>query len=121
MALVSIIIPAHNREKLLPRAIESGLQQTHHDHEIIIVDDGSIDNTADIAQQFIVKDNRVQLIRHGKNRGAQAARNTGATIARGQWLIFLDSDDVLLPRSLELRLKTAETEKADVVHSDCYV
>jgi glycosyltransferase involved in cell wall biosynthesis len=123
MPLVSIIIPAYNREGFLNRAIDSVLQQTVQDHEleVIVVDDGSRDGTAIIAQQFAMSDSRVRLVRHENKRGAQAARNTGAQIARGQWLTFLDSDDILLPNSLELRLKMAAAEKADVVHSDCYV
>ena len=64
---------------------------------------------------------RVRVLRHKSNRGAQAARNTGAQAARGRWLTFLDSDDTLLRKSLELRLEVATTEDVDVVHSDGYV
>ena len=121
MSLVSIIIPAYNREPLLKRAIETALQQTARDIEVIVVDDGSTDKTAMVAQLCANVDPRVQLIRHKTNRGAQAARNTGVQVARGRWLAFCDSDDAMLAKSLELRLKVAETEKVDVVHSDCYV
>ena len=121
MSLVSIIIPAYNRESLLKRAVETALQQTVGDIEVIVVDDGSTDKTAMVAQLCANVDPRVQLIRHKTNRGAQAARNTGVQVARGRWLASCDSDDAMLAKSLELRLKVAETEKVGVVHSDCYV
>jgi glycosyltransferase involved in cell wall biosynthesis len=121
MPIASIIIPAHNREKSLKRAIKTALQQSIRDIEVIVVDDGSRDRTAIVAERFADADRRLRVLRHRTNRGAQAARNTGAQAARGRWLTFLDSDDRLLNKSLELRLKVAETEAVDVVHSDCYV
>ena len=79
------------------------------------------DRTAIVAEQCANADQRVRVLRHKSNRGAQAARNTGAQAARGRWLTFLDSDDTLLRKSLELRLEVATTEDVDVVHSDGYV
>jgi glycosyltransferase involved in cell wall biosynthesis len=121
MPLVSIIIPAYNRQRSLPRAIESILNQTHRDLEIIVVDDGSTDNTAAIAEEFALRDFRIRLICHGKNRGAQAARNTGARSANGRWLNFFDSDDWMLPTSIEARLTVARNQGVKVVHSDALV
>jgi glycosyltransferase involved in cell wall biosynthesis len=121
MPIASIIIPAYNRESSLKRAIETALQQSIRDIEVIVVDDGSRDKTAIVAERCADADRRVRLICHKTNRGAQAARNTGAQVARGRWLTFLDSDDIILTKSLELRLKVAATENVDVVHSDCYV
>ena len=121
MSLVSIIVPAYNRETSLKRAIETALDQTIRDVEVIVVDDGSKDKTAMVAELCAAVDSRVRLIRHETNRGAQAARNTGAQAARSRWLAFCDSDDAMLPKSVELRLNVAETEKVEVVHSECYV
>src|SRR5437016_1292414 len=121
MPIASIIIPAYNRESSLKRAIKTALQQSIRDIEVIVVDDGSRDRTAIVAGRCADADRRVRLLRHSVNRGAQAARNTGAQAARGRWLTFLDSDDTILKKSLELRLKVATTENVDVVHSDCYI
>ena len=121
MPIASIIIPAYNREKPLKRAIKTALQQSIRDIEVIVVDDGSKDKTATVAELCADADRRVRLICHKENRGAQAARNTGARAARGCWLAFFDSDDRLLTKSLELRLRVATMEDVDVVHSDCYV
>src|SRR5262245_52731262 len=121
MPIVSIIIPAYNRQKSLKSAIKSALQQSIRDIEVIVVDDGSTDKTAVVAEQSADSDPRVRVLRHNSTRGAQAARNTGAKTARGRWLSFLDSDDTLLKKSLELRLEVAAAENTDVVHSDGYV
>src|SRR5262249_41994897 len=121
MPLVSIIIPAHNRQQSLPRGIESILNQTIGDFEIIVVDDGSTDNTAAVADRFVLRDLRIRLIRHEKRRGAQAARNTGARAANGDWLNFFDSDDWMFPTSLEKRLNVARKERVKIVHSECFI
>lgn len=93
---VSVIIPAYNRASLLPRAIASVRAQTRPPAEIIVVDDGSSDNTADVAQRL-----EVRLIAHGENRGAAAARNTALRHSRHDWFALLDSDDEWLPNHLE--------------------
>ena len=121
MPIASIIIPAYNRQRSLKAAIKSALQQSIRDIEVIVVDDGSRDRTAVVAEHCASEDQRVRLVRHETNRGAQAARNSGARAACSPWLTFLDSDDILLKKSVELRLGVATTEDADVVHSDCYV
>lgn len=109
---VSIIIPTYNRAHLLPRAICSVLKQSFHDWELIIVDDGSTDDTEEVVRDF--SDPRVRYIRHDTNRGAPAARNTGIRAARGRYIAFLDSDDEWLPEKLEKQLKIFETSDADV-------
>lgn len=121
MPLVSIIVPAYNRQQSLARAIESILNQTLQDFEIIVVDDGSTDNTRAIGQELVLRDSRIRLICHEKNRGAQAARNTGARSANGDWLNFFDSDDWMLPTSIETRLTVARNRGVKVVHSDAFV
>lgn len=96
---ISIIIPAYNRAKLIPRAIESVLNQTWDDWELIIVDDGSTDDTKAVINQYLT-DKRVSYY-HQKNEGVCAARNHGAQKAKGEYLIFLDSDDEFMPDYLE--------------------
>ena len=118
---VTVVIPAFNRAGYLETAVRSVLDQTFQNTEVVVVDDGSSDETVAIAERLAVADSRVHVIRHERNRGAQAARNTGARAARGRWIAFLDSDDHWLSHSLELRLKTAEMEGVNVVHSACLV
>jgi glycosyltransferase involved in cell wall biosynthesis len=117
MTLVSVVIPAHNREAHLARALESVLAQTYSELEVLVVDDGSEDGTRRIAEEYARKDSRVQPIVHGQKKGAQAARNTGIQGSRGQWIAFLDSDDYWLPDSLEARWQLAASRGPAVVHS----
>ena len=98
--LVSVIIPAYNCAHFLGQAIRSVLAQTFMDYEIIVVDDGSTDDTAAVLGEF------GDQVRHVSqaNRGNAAARNAGIALARGQWLSFLDADDLWAPRKLEQQL-----------------
>lgn len=106
MPTVSVIIPAYNRAHLVMRAINSVLNQTFQDFEIIIVDDASRDNTEELVRG--IHDKRIFYIQHEKNRGGSAARNTGIKQARGEYIAFLDSDDEWLPEKLEKQLKVFE-------------
>ena len=99
--IVSVIIPTYNRAHLVGRAIKSVLNQTYQDFELIIVDDGSTDNTDKIIKEFQEHDKRIKYIRHEKNKGGSAARNSGIKISRGEYIAFLDSDDEWLPRKME--------------------
>ena len=108
-SLVSVIIPAFNRAALLPRAIASVRAQTHQHWEVIVVDDGSTDNTREVVESM--KDSRVTYCRHTVNRGAGAARNTGLRAARGEWVAFLDSDDWWRPEKLAVQLSVAAQSK----------
>lgn len=101
MPLVSIIIPTYNRSKLLRQAIASVLAQTYQDFELIIVDDGSTDDTKSVIEA--IPDDRIRYIWQ-ENQQRCAARNTGIAAAQGEYLAFLDSDDLWLPRKLELQL-----------------
>ena len=105
MPSISVIIPAFNAARYLGAAIESGLRQTRPPGEIIVVDDGSTDNTAQVARGF---GDRIRYVRQG-NAGPAAARNRAAQEAAGEWLAFLDADDEWLPQRLEIQL--AQTEK----------
>ena len=100
---VSIIIPTYNRARYLPSAIESVLAQTFTDFELIVVDDGSTDDTATAIRPFL-RDRRVRYV-YQDNQGRSAARNHGAALAQGDLLGFLDSDDRYLPTTLEAHLR----------------
>ena len=105
---LSVIIPAYNRAELLPRTLQSVLTQTCPPEQIIVVDDGSTDNTAEVAQSF----SKVQVVSQ-PNAGLGAARNAGAAVAKGEALLFLDSDDLLAPTALETLAQTLyETPEA---------
>lgn len=99
---VSVVIPAYNRAGTLSRSVMSVLAQTEGDFELIVVDDGSTDQTPALRSRL--RDPRIRWKHHSLNRGPAAARNTGVRAARGEWIAFLDSDDEWLPRKLEIQL-----------------
>lgn len=105
---VSVVIPAYNRAGTLGRAIDSVRGQEVADWELIVVDDGSGDGTATVAEAY--GDARIRLVRHPANRGAAAARNTGIAAARGRYVAFLDSDDEWCPGKLAAQLAVLESE-----------
>ena len=91
MSLVSVIVPSYNRANTLQDTLKSILNQTYRSFEIIVVDDGSTDNTPALMHVFTQQNQQVRYIAHPSNRGAQAARNTGIKAAKGEWIAFLDS------------------------------
>ena len=91
-ALVSVIVPAYNVERFLPRCIESLLKQSYSNLEIIIVDDGSTDKTGDIAEGYAEKYDHIRCI-HKENGGLSDARNMGLKYSKGEYVVFFDSDD----------------------------
>lgn len=101
---VSIVVPAYNASQYLAETIESVLAQTFTDFELLIIDDGSTDNTADIISMYSHKDNRVKLFSQ-QNQGVSIARNTGIEKAKGKYIAFLDSDDIWLPNKLALHIE----------------
>lgn len=107
--LVSVVIPTYNRAALLQRAIRSVLAQTVHDFELLIIDDGSYDNTEEIVRGFA--DARVHYRKIEINGGGSAARNVGIRAARGEYLSLLDSDDEWLPEFLENLLEIFRVTK----------
>jgi len=100
--LISVVIPTYNRASHLPGTINSVLAQTFHDYEIIIVDDGSTDDTEQVVASLNAKN--ISYLRHKENLGVSAARNTGIKASKGKYIAFLDSDDLWLPGKLEQQL-----------------
>ena len=100
MTKVTVIIPTYNRAQYISEAIGSILNQTYQDFEIIIVDDGSTDNTKAIVNKLQEKDQRIVYV-YQENSGVSAARNAGMNISKGKYIAFLDSDDLALPNRLE--------------------
>jgi glycosyltransferase involved in cell wall biosynthesis len=111
---VSVVMPAYNHARYLPRAIESVLGQTYPDLELIVVDDASTDDTAAVLTGY---GDRVRVVRLATNLGISGARNAGLREARGRYLAFLDADDLWVPEKLELQVGVLESEPdVDVVH-----
>ncbi len=115
MIKVSVVIPAYNAMRFLPQAVESALAQTWRDFELLVVDDGSSDNTGEWAAQH--HDGRVRLIRQA-NQGAATARNTGILEAKGEYIAFLDADDLWEPTKLEKQVMRLEAQpEVGLVHT----
>lgn len=111
--MVSVIIPAYNRENTIERAVMSVLNQTYKDLELIVVDDCSKDNTVEVLKS--IKDDRLKIIELEKNSGACVARNVGIENAQGDYIAFQDSDDEWLLDKLEKQMAIFEKEKVDLV------
>jgi glycosyltransferase involved in cell wall biosynthesis len=107
----SVIIPVYNRAAVIARAVESVLAQSRPADEIIVVDDGSVDETASFLNQYLPQ---IKIIRQ-ENGGVSAARNTGIRAATGEWIALLDSDDEWLPQKLELAMRYIQA------HPDCKI
>lgn len=112
--LISIIIPVYNVEKYIIRCLDSIINQPFKDIEIILVDDGSKDISGDICDSYSQKDKRITVI-HKKNGGVSSARNAGISIATGDWVLFIDGDDVLEKDALNLYAKTVTSKDVDMV------
>lgn len=103
METISVIVPVYNTEKYLDECVQSILNQTYSAIELILVDDGSTDGSGEICDCFAAKDRRVK-VHHRENQGVSAARNFGTSVAVGQWVAFVDSDDTVHPQYLEVLL-----------------
>ena len=111
MTTVSVIIPTYNRAHLIGRALQSVLDQTVCDLEVIVVDDASTDGTQEVVQSF--RDPRIIFLRQSENSGASAARNAGMKEAKGEYIAFLDSDDEWMPQKLEKQLQVFKQRSLD--------
>ena len=118
MPRVSFIIPCYNAERFLGEAIQSALDQVHQDFEIVVVDDGSTDHTGQVVERF--DDQHIRYI-YQENRGPGGARNTGMAAAKGDYLAFLDADDIALPHRLAAQLRVLEDDPSLSVVASGYV
>ena len=119
LPLISVIMPVFNTQDFLALALESVINQTYENLELICVDDGSTDSSADIIRSYIAKDRRISLIQI-ENHGQGYVRNMAVKMAKGEYIQFLDADDYLDPMTLELAVTRAENEKSDLVIYDWY-
>ncbi|MCQ2577012.1 MAG: glycosyltransferase family 2 protein [Treponema sp.] len=113
MPKISVIIPVYKVEQFLEDCVKSLLSQTFTDFEIILVDDGSPDNSGALCDKYAASDSRIKVF-HKENGGVSSARNKGIEIAEGEWICFVDSDDWVEPDYLEVMYQTALENKADV-------
>ena len=112
--MISVIIPVYNAEEWLHDALASLQAQTYADFEAILVDDGSIDRSAEICRNFCSHDERFRLLRQ-KNSGVSAARNLGIDNAKGEWIAFMDADDMMPPDALDVMITHAQESGAGIV------
>ena len=110
---ISVIIPAFNVQPYIRKSLNSVLNQTYKNLEVILVDDGSTDKTGAICDEYAQMDSRVAVI-HQQNAGLSSARNVGIEQAKGEWVAFLDSDDWIEPQMYEILLKVAHNSDADI-------
>ncbi|BAZ12632.1 putative glycosyl transferase [Calothrix sp. NIES-4071] len=115
--LVSIIIPCYNASRWITEAIDSCLHQTYSNIEIIIIDDGSTDNSLEIIQSYAAKNNHI-IWRHIPHTGGNHARNVGLSLSQAEYIQFLDADDYILPEKIKHQVNFLESTGADVVYGD---
>ena len=112
--LISVIVPVYNTSNYLRQCLDSICAQTYKNLEIICVNDGSTDNSADILSEYAARDERIVVV-HQKNAGLSAARNTALEAAKGQWVAAVDSDDYLLPETFELCARHTSDNRIDLI------
>jgi len=119
-ALISVIIPVYNVEKYLSRCIDSVINQTYKNLEIILIDDGSMDDSGKICDEYALKDNRIKVI-HKQNGGVSSARNVGLDIAKGEYIGFVDSDDYIENDMYEILYELLVRNQTDISCCNKYV
>ena len=112
--LISIIVPVYNVKKYLTSCLDSIKNQSYRTLEVILIDDGSTDGSSDICDYYKEQDPRF-IVFHNSNQGVSSARNDGLSHVNGDWVMFLDSDDLLTPNALEAMLRQADVQNADIV------
>jgi glycosyltransferase involved in cell wall biosynthesis len=120
MPHISVILVTYNRENYLPVMLDCLKNQTHQNYELILVNNGSTDNTDKICEEYAKKDQRVKLLTIDKNKGASHGRNTGLAAANGEYITFADDDDRCEPRMLEFLADLAREENADIAMCGSY-
>lgn len=116
--LISVIVPVYNVEKHIDKCVQSIVDQTYKNLEIILINDGSTDDSGRICDEYSKKDKRINVI-HKKNSGVSSARNIGIQNSTGDWIVFVDSDDWIEPDFCKVMLSTALEEKSDCVICKC--
>lgn len=119
--MVSVIMPAYNSADYISEAIGSVLQQTYPKWELIVIDDASKDNTLYIVENFSKQDSRVTIIKNPHNMGPGLTRNAGIEVANGDFIAFLDSDDLWLPQKLEIQLEFMKKHDLSMCFSSYYL
>lgn len=117
MSVVSIVTAAYNAERYLPATIDSALDQSYRDWEMLVVDDCSTDGTRKLVAQYAARDPRIRLIEQPRNSGPARARQAALEAARGRYVAFLDSDDRWLPQKLERQLQFMSSARAAFSHT----
>lgn len=117
--MISVIVPVYNVEKYLRKCVKSIQRQTHKDLEIILVDDGSPDECPTICDELSQHDNRIKVI-HKENGGLSSARNEGLNVATGDYVTFVDSDDVITPQMYERMIQVMSATNADISMCGCH-
>lgn len=114
--LISVIIPVYNTEQYLSSCLKSILSQTFNNFEVILINDGSTDQSGILCDEFVKQDSRIKVF-HQENAGVSAARNVGLKYAQGKWITFVDSDDELMPDGLEVMINMVQggSENVDLV------
>ncbi|WP_198780489.1 glycosyltransferase family 2 protein [Shewanella putrefaciens] len=115
--LVSIIMPSYNSSKTIAESIESVLAQTYHNWELLITDDVSVDDTKNIVRSYCEIDNRIKLFELDKNSGAGVSRNNSIRYSKGEYIAFLDSDDLWLPNKLSIQIEFMENNNVLLSYS----
>lgn len=113
---VSVIMPAYNMERYIEQAIQSVQRQTYSNWELLVIDDGSLDNTCKIVERLAEQDARIHLLRNEKNIGVSRARNRGFDLASGKYVALMDSDDLWREEKLARQVDLAERTGADVIY-----
>ena len=111
--LLSVIIPVYNVREYLKKCLDSVINQTYTNLEIILIDDGSNDGSGDLCDAFLQKDDRIRVV-HQSNQGLAVARNVGLDMANGEWIAFVDSDDWLDENMYEILINLANKYDADI-------
>lgn len=114
MKKVSIIVPIYNVEQYIQECVESLINQTYYDLEIILINDGSTDSSGELCDEFSEKDNRIRVV-HQKNAGAANAKNKGLDMAIGEYITFIDSDDVVEVNWIQMMVQEMESEDVEIV------
>ena len=115
---ISVVIPLFNAEKYIQTCINSVLGQSFQNFEVIVIDDCSMDRSAEIVESY--QDPRIKIFKQIKNSGESSSRNLGLKIARGKYIYFMDDDDAILPKTLEIFFNSAEESQAEVVYMNSF-